>query len=55
MKPSLPTEELIEHWTLLPHERTWVLDSVRDHNRLGFAVLLKFFQRHARFPSERRE
>lgn len=33
MKPSLPSEELIEHWILLPHERTWVLDSVRNHNR----------------------
>jgi hypothetical protein len=42
-------EELIEHWILGP----WDLAQVGNKTgatRLGFAVLLKFFQREGRFP-----
>jgi len=47
-------EELIEHWTLLPSELV-LLANKTDHNRLGFALLLKFFQYAARFPNHQQE
>ena len=42
-------EELMVDWTLLPAEAAWS-SSKRGPARLGFAVLLKFFQREGRFP-----
>ncbi|RPJ31640.1 MAG: DUF4158 domain-containing protein [Planctomycetaceae bacterium] len=43
------TEELIEHWALLPGE--WPLvGNKHGPTRLGFAVLLKCFQSEGRFP-----
>lgn len=49
MKRRWETEELIEHWTLLPPELT-LLETKHRSTRLGFALLLKFFQYEARFP-----
>jgi TnpA family transposase len=49
MKRQWENEELIEHWILGP----WDLAQVGNKTgatRLGFAVLLKFFQREGRFP-----
>src|SRR5579864_4985429 len=49
MKRQWANEELIEHWILGP----WDLAQVGNKTgatRLGFAVLLKFFQREGRFP-----
>ena len=49
MKRQWEHEELIEHWILGP----WDLAQVGNKTgatRLGFAVLLKFFQREGRFP-----
>ncbi len=49
MKRQWENEELIEHWILSP----WDLAQVGNKTgatRLGFAVLLKFFQREGRFP-----
>src|SRR6266404_5783573 len=43
------TDELVEHWTLLPRE-TELLTNKTGATRLGFAVLLKFFQLEAYFP-----
>jgi TnpA family transposase len=43
-------EELIENWTLLPTELELVSSKV-GANRIGFAVLLKYFQAFARFPN----
>ncbi len=40
-------EDLIVDWTLLPTEEA-VVDNQRGPARLGFAVLLKFFQREGR-------
>ena len=49
MKREWQTEELIEHWTLLPGE--WPLvGNKHGPTRLGFAVLLKCFQYEGRFP-----
>jgi uncharacterized protein DUF4158 len=45
---------LAEHWTLLPGERD-LLANKSGATRLGFAVLLKFFQYEARFPQSRQE
>jgi hypothetical protein len=42
---------LVEHWTLLPRE-TELLTNKTGATRLGFAVLLKFFQLEAYFPQQ---
>jgi TnpA family transposase len=54
MKRNWTIEELVEHWTLLPPE----LDLVGNKTgptRLGFALLLKFFQLEAHFPDAKNE
>ena len=55
MKRHWTTDDLIEHFTLLPTERA-LLDPLRGaHTRLGFAVLLKSFQLDGRFPTTSHE
>jgi hypothetical protein len=54
MKRDWEADELAEHWTLLPGERD-LLANKSGATRLGFAVLLKFFQCEARFPQSRQE
>jgi hypothetical protein len=49
MKRHWETEELVEHWTLLPSELN-LLTHKTEVNRLGFALLLKFFQYAGCFP-----
>src|SRR5919112_123224 len=49
MPQAYDGEELIVDWTLLPAEAILV-GGKRGAARLGFAVLLKFFQREGRFP-----
>ena len=46
---SIDLDELVEHWTVLEDERTLV-DAKRGATRLGFALLLKFYACHGRFP-----
>ena len=55
MKRQWTHEELLEHWTLSAKELDLVGDSKTDHNLLGFAVLLKFFQFEGRFPSQKQD
>jgi hypothetical protein len=50
----LGLDELVEHWTLLDDERE-LSGGKRGPTRLGFALLLKFFTRHGRFPAGRSE
>ena len=50
----MDVDELVEHWTLLDDERE-LLAGKRDATRLGFALLLKFYTRHGRFPRGRAE
>jgi TnpA family transposase len=50
----LSLDELVEHWTLLEDDRVLVAGK-RGPTRLGFALLLKFYTRHGRFPSGRSE
>jgi hypothetical protein len=54
MKRNWPIEDLVEYWTLLPNELT-LLDNKTGPTRLGFALLLKFFQLEARFPYSKNE
>ena len=54
VKANWDTEELIENWTLLPSELNLVSSKV-GANQIGFAVLLKYFQIHARFPDSPKE
>jgi Domain of unknown function (DUF4158) len=54
MKRQWENEELIEHWML----SAWDLAQLGNKTgatRLGFAVLLKFFQRAGRFPAFKTE
>jgi len=49
MKREWHPEDLVEHWTILPEERP-LIGNKSGATRLGFAVLLKFFQYEGRFP-----
>jgi len=53
-RSSLDLDELVEFWTLLDVELEQV-GAKRGAARLGFAVLLKYFTRHGRFPRGRSE
>jgi TnpA family transposase len=49
MKRAWHPEELVEHWSVLPED--WPLIEPKQHvTRLGFTVLLKFFQYAGAFP-----
>jgi len=54
MKRDWEIPELQEYWTLQPGELN-LLTSKNDENRLGFALLLKFFQIEGRFPDSKSE
>ena len=43
MKRKWENEELTEHWRIEAEERALILQK-KGANRLGFALLLKFFQ-----------
>ncbi|MFB4269952.1 DUF4158 domain-containing protein [Nonomuraea sp. GTA35] len=47
-------DELVEHWTILDEERDLIAGK-RDATRLGFAILLKCYTQHGRFPRGRSE
>ncbi len=51
MNHNWNTEDIIEHFTLLPPEIGF-LGSNDPHNHLGKALLLKFFQKEGRFPED---
>ena len=53
-RPPLSLGELIEHWTLVGKEIDLVSAKHLDI-RLAFALLLKFYGRHGRFPRSRGE
>ena len=55
MKRQWTHEELIEHWTLSSKELDLISDSTTDHNLLGAACLLKYFQYEGRFPANKTE
>lgn len=49
MKQNLTVEELVEHFTLTPRDLA-LLSNKSGASRLGFALLLKLFERNLRFP-----
>jgi TnpA family transposase len=55
LKRQWDTVELVENFTLLPEEMALLENKTEENNRLGFAVLLKFFQISARFPRSKQE
>ncbi len=54
MKRNWQPSELIEHWTLLPNELT-LLKGLTAPNRLGLAMMLKFYQYEGQFPTNKAE
>ena len=54
MKRKWENHELIEHWTIEASERV-LIGRKRGANRLGFALLLKFFALKGRFPEKKHE
>jgi hypothetical protein len=51
MQQPLSAEELVEHWSLTPGE-LMLLPGKADGGKLGFAIQLAFYRRHARFPDD---
>lgn len=51
MRQEWEPEDLIEVWTLLEEDQER-LRNKSGANRLGFALLLKFFEVEARFPED---
>jgi len=54
MKQAWMTDEIIEHFSLLESEQEFVRANA-PHNKLGKALLFKFFQYTARFPEDQSE
>jgi TnpA family transposase len=54
MKRKWKNEELTEHWSIDAEEQALILQK-KGANRLGFALLLKFFQLKGRFPEKKNE
>ena len=54
MKRNWDLEELIEHFTIMPNEMSFIGNKTGE-TRLGFAVILKFFQFEAKFPNSKGE
>jgi TnpA family transposase len=54
MRQYFTPQELIDHFTLLPHEHD-LLTNKSGVNRLGFVVLFKYFQWEGRFPAHWQE
>ena len=54
MKRTWDIEELVEHFTLLPKDID-LLANKTGSTRLGFAVLLKYFQYETRFPAAKQD
>jgi Domain of unknown function (DUF4158) len=50
MRQYFTPQELVDHFTLLPHEHS-LLANKSGINRLGFVVLFKYFQWEGGFPS----
>lgn len=52
MKTQWNIDELEAQFTLLPPEIEWPDVKAKAYNRLGQAVMLKYFQQEGRFPEE---
>ncbi|MFB9682048.1 Tn3 family transposase [Streptosporangium vulgare] len=47
-------DELVEHWTVL-NDEAGLVNAKQENTRLAFALLLKFYTQHGRFPRGRAE
>ena len=54
MKRKWENHELVKHWSIDMEEHQRIRQK-RGVNRLGFALLLKFFQLKGRFPEKKNE
>ncbi|MCB8972602.1 MAG: Tn3 family transposase [Ardenticatenaceae bacterium] len=54
MKTQWNIDELEAQFTLLPPEIEWLDVKAKAYNRLGQAMMLKYFQQEGRFPEESR-
>jgi TnpA family transposase len=50
MRHSWTIDELIDTWTLLPNELKLITRANMEVNKLGYALLLKYFQFEGKFP-----
>lgn len=55
MKKNWNEEELLANFMLMLNELHLSMGNKTETNRLGFAVLLKYFQQKARFPSQKQD
>ena len=55
MKRQWINEELIADFTISAKELDLIGDSKTDHNLLGAACLLKYFQQEGRFPAQKQD
>jgi hypothetical protein len=56
MKQQWTAQELIDHWTFTQEEIALVQNiGQTDYNRLGYGVLLKYFQREGKFPQRKQD
>src|SRR5947207_7207256 len=55
MKRQWTNEELIANFTISAKELDLIGDSKTDHNLLGAACLLKYFQQEGRFPAQKQD
>lgn len=53
-RPPLGMDELVDRWTVLSDE-AGLVNTKQEGTRLGFALLLKYFTQHGRFPRGRTE
>ena len=55
MKKNWNEDELLTDFILMPYELHLSTVNKTEANRLGFALLLKYFQQEARFPSKKQD
>ena len=53
MQRQWSLDDLIDHFTLLPHEYAMIMTARMPHTRLSFAILLKCFLYQGSFPPQR--
>ncbi len=55
MKKNWTEDEILANFMLMPNELHLSMGNKTEVNRLGFAVLLKYFQQEAKFPSKKQD
>jgi Domain of unknown function (DUF4158) len=55
MKQEWTPQELVDHWMLTDTEMILINKHHADSNKLGCALLLKYFQREGKFPQRKKD